>query len=187
MRRSYREQGEGMSPKSILTSIFLSMAMMALAGGIARLEVVDWPVWAFAAFFVLFRTKEFLDDVEYFKEVQTTEWDFKAGFFFGVISWFFWILSAAQLGNLAGACRYLWIGFIVSTGWTLLVAFKRGFQRKYVCWLATNPVYISVLVYASFQEGPDARQHIGICYLCLLPVAMADFFISRSHYGLEEL
>jgi hypothetical protein len=163
------------------------MALVSLAGGISKIDTQNFAYWSFASFFTLFRIKEFLDDIEEFKKVDTKDLFFKAGFFFGLFSWFFWIVAASYLNNLSLASLFLAISFIIGTVWIIISCLKHGIQRKYFIWLLTNCILIASLIYCYFLEAPSDITIIGYIYLGMLLVGFIDFIVSKSHKGLEDL
>ena len=164
-----------------IATIFLSMSLVSLAGGMLRIENFGIPTWLFIIFFILFRIKMYLDDVLYFKDVDTKDWQFKYGFFFGIFSWFFWIASAVHLAELDKAFLFVLIAFVLSTIWILIAGFAEKFKKQHKVWLLTNSLYIlfTLLTIAKLIK-------IHISAPILLCICLVDLWKSGSFKALEE-
>jgi quinol-cytochrome oxidoreductase complex cytochrome b subunit len=134
----------------ILLSVFLTMAMGAMAGSIAQLLTKDFSLasWLFVFFFIPLRIKFFLDDLDYCRyKAKRDSKLFKFEFTVGMVACFLWILSAVLLPNhFWAACLTLAIAFILAT---YLVTISKIEDPKRSFWFNTNIYYIFFLILSS--------------------------------------
>jgi len=109
-----------------VTTVFLSMALMASIATFSRLESRELVHWLIFFYFVVYRIKVYLDDLQFYERVDkgiyrsTVEVHRGIETVFAVASWTLWISVAVWLANpklyfiLTGANFLLalsWIGF----------------------------------------------------------------------------
>ena len=88
-----------MTAITTILSVFLSMAMVAMANSVATVlrNNAETHQLLFVAFFILLRLKLYLDDLDYCKSADRKSYKFKLEFSAGMIFWFLWISAAAIL------------------------------------------------------------------------------------------
>lgn len=102
-----------------ILGIFLSMALVTLAGAMSRVKILGAPEICFAIFFIAFRIKWFLDDLNFFSRAPRDRW-FKGEFVVGIIAWFFWIVAALHIDRLSETVWPLMLAIGLGTLWVIL-------------------------------------------------------------------
>jgi hypothetical protein len=167
-----------------LTTVFLTVALGALAGAMARATALDWPQWFFAAFFILFRVKMFLDDLAYLKKGNKRDFWFKLGFLVGIASWFFWLLSALKVEYLASALKFGLVAVFLSTFWVLIEGVRERFRSLHTFWLGVNVFYLASGWVA--LRGGASPPNLGWLFALWLGICLLDLFVSKSWDALPE-
>lgn len=170
----------------IVLSVFFTMALATLAGVLARkvgnaeLKKLDYvklysPTCLFSIFFILLRTKMFLDDMGYFKKQIFSNSRTKIGFAFAFCSWFCFILAgAASFSNIDTALGVLFAAIVFAT---IAIPFFPKISPKCCCWLLFNVLYGLII----FLMGavPCIPKEIGLIFLivvCLIDIICNDSF-----------
>lgn len=110
----------------VVTTVFLSMALMASIVTFSRLEARELVHWFTFLYFVIYRIKVYLDDLQFYERVDKGIYRSRVEVYrgietmFAVASWTLWIgvavwLSEPKLYFLLTAANFLiallWIGF----------------------------------------------------------------------------
>ncbi len=128
----------------------------ALVAGIFRdttpLSERPLALWLFVSFFVLLRTKIFMDDQKYFGAANTKNTHFKVGFLVGLFSWLLWIVAGYGIKDLRDAYFITGVAIGISTLWIVVVAFRSGAYREQYIWIATNAIFC-LLLWAVYRRN----------------------------------
>lgn len=167
-----------------LTTVFLTVALGALAGAMARAGTLAWPHAIFAAFFVLFRVKMFLDDLAFLKTPGSQDVWFKTGFLIGLASWFFWLLSALHVDRLGSALKLALVAVSLSTLWVLIEGVRARFRGRHTLWLGVNVFYLASGGIALHAQLSPSR--LGWLFMAWFGICLFDVFASKSWDALPD-
>lgn len=168
-----------MNARANIATIFLTMALVSLAGAMTTVlntrGSIEYPFWLFALFFILLRIKMYFDDLEVFKAVTRLRW----GIVVGIFSWFFWVLSAANIGSIQVAALMLFIAILIATFALLYTCKVSGFSRRFTTWLVFNVIYMVLLLVLCVNPGFCFPWQAGLIVLGIA-IAVFDFYRSGS-------
>jgi hypothetical protein len=162
-----------------IATIFLTMALVSLVGGILKLKYFSFYHFLFCVFFILFRIKMFMDDLIFCEKYNYMKLSRKISFIFGIFSWFLWVVAAVTIDNFNYALSKIIFAFILSTVCIVIVIFT-DYEKRHKFWLCTNLIYISIITCAIFQILP-----YGMSMLILIIICLIDMNKSESLKALE--
>ncbi len=175
-----------MSVRTNIATIFLTMALVSLAGAMTTLinnqGSIEYPFWCFAFFFILLRIKMYFDDLKIFKAVTRIRW----GIVLGISSWFFWVLSAANIGCIQSSALMLAVAISLATCALLYTCKVGGFTRKHFCWCGFNIIYIILLGVLSAIPDSSLLCKAGLL-IAGIAIALLDFRCSGSLAAIDDL
>lgn len=131
-----------MSAGITLATVFLSMSLGPLASSLTRITSIELPTMFFIGYFVVFRIKGYLDDLQFVKRANPESRLFIFNFFFALLAWFWWMAAAVSLENLSRACFFILLAFVTSTVWIVIDWWDRGWRKQFGIWFAINAIYI---------------------------------------------
>lgn len=169
-----------------ITTVFLTIGLSALASALVRLDTITPQQWAFASFFMIFRLKMFLDDLGYFKKQPARDFWFQLGFIAGVVSWFFWLMSAMLVRDLRLVLPYMITATAISTAWVVIEGIReRQHPCQHIVWFIVNLVIGVPLVLAYWQHW--TVESLGYLFMTLSVAVVIDGIISGSLQALETV
>ncbi|MGB9499867.1 MAG: hypothetical protein ACKVE4_08990 [Dissulfuribacterales bacterium] len=175
-----------MTARSSIATIFLTMALVSLASAITALinrqNLVPYPIWFLTSFFILLRIKMYLDDLKDFKTDLKLKWSM----IIGIVSWFFWVLSAANIASIEQSSKYLAVAISFATIALLSTAIVNGFKKKHIGWFLLNAAYIGLLLILYFQPGICLVWTTVILLICIA-LTVFDFWFSESMAIIDDL
>ena len=175
-----------MTARASIATIFLTMALVSLAGAMTSLinskSSIEYPFWFFVLFFMMLRTKMYLDDLRDFKTAPKLRW----GIVIGIISWFFWVLSAANIRSIEESAGILALAIFVATVALLYTCIVNGFKRMHYGWFLLNIIYMTILLVLWAGPGICLLWKAGILIIGIVTTVI-DFYISDSLAIIDEM
>ncbi len=160
-----------------LVSLFFVIVIAQISHSIGKLadnKSLDVNTVLFIFYFILFRTKRYLDDLAISRNILNDTNKAPLTYIFmllcGIITFIFWILAAMYIGELRFDTAYIMIMIAISID-TLYVLSFSIVNKWHFLWC--NILYIS-LAYIAFSH-PIAAQ------LYLIAVTIVDWSIIRPH------
>lgn len=147
--------------KTILAQIFLGLAIASLSAHAGKIPNI-WQLSTFCLFFILFRVKMYWDDILSYKKTDNNSIIFIFSYFFGMFSWFIWLLSPSYLPFFEKSLRAILYAFILMT---LSCFLSLKFSDKNNLW--------QHIKYITFNSG------YGIVIVCNL-YEMLSYYVSIS-------
>lgn len=171
-----------MTAITTVLSVFLSMAMVAMANSVAALirKKTATPIheWFFVAFFILLRVKIYLDDLDTFKRTDRKSSKFRKEFFAGVFFLFLWITVAAILPECYTIASLL-LSFTLFLG-TLILSISSDAPKR-CSYIEFNFYYMVLLLVSSV-----ASSSWSVIFLCLaILLVLFDFNRNESYKVFE--
>jgi hypothetical protein len=175
-----------MTARASIATIFLTMALVSMAGGITNLVKNSTPIsyltWFFIFFFILLRIKMYLDDLKDFKATSKL----KLGMVFGIFSWFFWVVSAASIGNIEKSAWFLILAIAIANMSLFATANKNGFEKKHIMWFSINAIYMFLLGAFAICSFISFLWQIVIISICIV-LTIFDFCFSDSLAIIDDM
>lgn len=183
---------------AIINQLFLTIAISTLAIKLSdmRSNAFSPDMMAFAAFFLLFRFKVFLDDREAEKNLAELPYSLiKLNLLFSVLTWFFWLLAAASLSfSLNETVVWICWALGLSSVWLILEWIGAGVcadthqkavkRRKDMAgWLFFNIVYLGVIGSILHKWWPIGQLPFWISFGFLAVIVLVDMCVSCSWLG----
>ncbi len=142
---------EGKKPWQDIAALFFPLSILALALGLKDVpfEKISYEQYLFAGFFILFRSKIFLDDLWRIDQAQRLDVWFQLNFFAGVFLWFIWLLAGVYASNLDSSISLIGVFLIAATALLIIEILLGRFVasrpwRDFKCqgaWLYFNLFY----------------------------------------------
>lgn len=175
-----------MTARKSIATIFLTMALVSLASAMTSLingkDSIHYNIWLLLSFFILLRIKMYLDDLKDFEESSKLKW----AIIIGIVSWFFWVLSAANISSLEKSSICLAVAILLATLALLLTTLINGFKKKHIGWFLLNATYITLLSILYFQTGICNTWKTVILLFCIV-LTVFDFWLSGSMAVIDSL
>jgi hypothetical protein len=174
-----------MKAVTTLLSVFLTMAMGAMAATIAKLITDDFSFnnWAFVVFFISLRIKIYLNDLSLCYEADRTSFEFKRDFLVGMVVWFMWIVSAIVLSNsFFVACLLLAIAIFIAT---VLLQISKTANTEKKFWIKINIAYIILIILSGSLSWVNEYVSI-LSMLIAIALVMYDYWYQTPFKVFEE-
>ncbi len=152
----------------------------------SRASSLSWPQIMFAGFFVAFRFKMYLDDLEFLSGSIARDVWFKVGFILGVASWFLWVVAASGISVLATTILPLILALILGSIWVIVEGFRSSWREAHPYWVVINCIYIVGLLLVRVVL-PPADETLGLVYAIFLGIQVLDLLLSQSLRFLERI
>jgi|WetSurMetagenome_2_1015567.scaffolds.fasta_scaffold122319_2 hypothetical protein len=167
-----------------LTGFFLPISISALALGMKDIPI-HWDkfgTYLFAVFYILFRIKIYVDDINEIKTSKNDAW-LKFGFLiFGPFFWFIWVLAGYKVACLTQSISWILISLVLATIYLIIKACYKKDTGEICRHITYNLGYIFIgFIYIIYTNLVMEMARKWSCIFILLMIFICIYDLRQSY------